>query len=284
MAYAASVGATGRVPTSTPGGRGASSAIPCSPCASSGRQCSPCATCWPAYGLDPRRGPPAASTCSHDLRSRSTGAPRRPARHHGHAGGHDHAPRRRPWSELDLVTTDGSGRRSWPHPDGHALPRASTSTATTTRPRRRSRIARPALPEADEVDACVRHEIGAGAAHVYTECSRIWNPIHTDARTAAARRAARHHPARHRHPGPGRQPRPPGRLGARPDRRAAHRGPVRGRRGAARRPWSVRASSAAPTDGRRRSGSTRSGADGRPVLRRGLVVDRDRPHRTTTRG
>jgi len=28
-------------------------------------------------------------------------------------------------------------------------------------------------------------DIAAGAAHVYTECSRIWNPIHTDARTAA---------------------------------------------------------------------------------------------------
>ena len=30
------------------------------------------------------------------------------------------------------------------------------------------------------------HEIGAGAAHLYTECARIWNPIHTDARTASA--------------------------------------------------------------------------------------------------
>ena len=31
----------------------------------------------------------------------------------------------------------------------------------------------------------VRHHFDGGAAHVYTECSRIWNPIHTDARTAA---------------------------------------------------------------------------------------------------
>jgi acyl dehydratase len=31
----------------------------------------------------------------------------------------------------------------------------------------------------------VRVPIGAGAAHVYTECARIWNPIHTDAATAA---------------------------------------------------------------------------------------------------
>ena len=28
--------------------------------------------------------------------------------------------------------------------------------------------------------------VGAGLAHVYTECSRIWNPIHTDAAAAAA--------------------------------------------------------------------------------------------------
>jgi acyl dehydratase len=29
-----------------------------------------------------------------------------------------------------------------------------------------------------------RVPIAAETAHVYTECSRIWNPIHTDARTA----------------------------------------------------------------------------------------------------
>ena len=29
-------------------------------------------------------------------------------------------------------------------------------------------------------------EIAAGAAHVYTECARIWNPIHTDAAVARA--------------------------------------------------------------------------------------------------
>ena len=31
----------------------------------------------------------------------------------------------------------------------------------------------------------LRVAIGAGAAHVYTECARIWNPIHTDAAVAA---------------------------------------------------------------------------------------------------
>ena len=29
-------------------------------------------------------------------------------------------------------------------------------------------------------------DIAAGAAHVYTECSRIWNPIHTDPGVARA--------------------------------------------------------------------------------------------------
>jgi acyl dehydratase len=29
-------------------------------------------------------------------------------------------------------------------------------------------------------------DVGANAAHVYTECARIWNPIHTDAAVAHA--------------------------------------------------------------------------------------------------
>ena len=39
-------------------------------------------------------------------------------------------------------------------------------------------------PAPDPVHA-QRVTVAAGAAHVYTECSRIWNPIHTDPRTAA---------------------------------------------------------------------------------------------------
>jgi len=31
----------------------------------------------------------------------------------------------------------------------------------------------------------IRVPIAAGSAHIYTECARIWNPIHTDAATAA---------------------------------------------------------------------------------------------------
>jgi acyl dehydratase len=41
-------------------------------------------------------------------------------------------------------------------------------------------------PDAAEVAWQERVEIGAGAAHVYTECARIWNPIHTDIAVARA--------------------------------------------------------------------------------------------------
>jgi acyl dehydratase len=48
----------------------------------------------------------------------------------------------------------------------------------------------PAPPPAGTVSDTPRAEIPlaipAGAAHVYTECARIWNPIHTDAAVAAA--------------------------------------------------------------------------------------------------
>ncbi len=41
--------------------------------------------------------------------------------------------------------------------------------------------AAPARPRSE-----MRAPVAAGAAHVYTECARIWNPIHTDAAVAAA--------------------------------------------------------------------------------------------------
>ena len=47
---------------------------------------------------------------------------------------------------------------------------------------------RPADPDpspSPSPDLVVPIEVPANAAHVYTECSRIWNPIHTDARSAA---------------------------------------------------------------------------------------------------
>jgi acyl dehydratase len=39
----------------------------------------------------------------------------------------------------------------------------------------------PARPRAEQ-----RVPVAAGAAHIYTECARIWNPIHTDAKVTAA--------------------------------------------------------------------------------------------------
>ena len=39
----------------------------------------------------------------------------------------------------------------------------------------------PSRPRAES-----RIPVSAGAAHVYTECARIWNPIHTDTKVAAA--------------------------------------------------------------------------------------------------
>ena len=52
---------------------------------------------------------------------------------------------------------------------------------------------RPAHIQSPPTPAVIAHQpraelslpIGAGAAHVYTECARIWNPIHTDLATAA---------------------------------------------------------------------------------------------------
>jgi acyl dehydratase len=48
----------------------------------------------------------------------------------------------------------------------------------------------PAVPSPKTAPARPRAEqplpVAAGAAHVYTECARIWNPIHTDAKVAVA--------------------------------------------------------------------------------------------------
>jgi acyl dehydratase len=43
----------------------------------------------------------------------------------------------------------------------------------------------PTLTQPGPPRAEIRLPIGAGAAHVYTECARIWNPIHTDTAIAA---------------------------------------------------------------------------------------------------
>ena len=46
----------------------------------------------------------------------------------------------------------------------------------------------PDLPELEDCTAAKRYPIAvdAGAAHTYTECARIWNPIHTDRAVALA--------------------------------------------------------------------------------------------------
>ena len=43
----------------------------------------------------------------------------------------------------------------------------------------------PACSQSGKPRAEIVVPIGAGAAHVYTECARIWNPIHTDMAVAA---------------------------------------------------------------------------------------------------
>jgi len=46
----------------------------------------------------------------------------------------------------------------------------------------------PALPVLNDLASCKQDDIHvpAGAAHTYTECARIWNPIHTDRAVALA--------------------------------------------------------------------------------------------------
>ncbi len=43
---------------------------------------------------------------------------------------------------------------------------------------------RPTIPDEIEADQFEHVNISRNAAHVYTECARIWNPIHTDAAVA----------------------------------------------------------------------------------------------------
>jgi acyl dehydratase len=47
-------------------------------------------------------------------------------------------------------------------------------------------LARPLAPGGDEVRWSASVSVPALAAHVYTECARIWNPIHTDIAVARA--------------------------------------------------------------------------------------------------
>jgi acyl dehydratase len=44
----------------------------------------------------------------------------------------------------------------------------------------------PSLPELTDLRSATSHviDVAAGSAHIYTECARIWNPIHTDRQVA----------------------------------------------------------------------------------------------------
>ena len=63
----------------------------------------------------------------------------------------------------------------------------------------------PAEPLVEEGEPLseIQVEVPAGMAHIYTECARIFNPIHTDA-AGTRGRTARNNPARHRDAGDGR--------------------------------------------------------------------------------
>jgi acyl dehydratase len=64
--------------------------------------------------------------------------------------------------------------------DGEGRPAGAGAGARDTAP------APAAGGDATDVRWAERVEVPAGAAHVYTECARIWNPIHTDLAVARA--------------------------------------------------------------------------------------------------
>ncbi len=86
--------------------------------------------------------------------------------------------------ELDLVTLDDDG-----HPVAETVMGTLYRDVAITDPAPAPSVesALPAHPSRLDPGPDVQFviEVPANAAHVYTECSRIWNPIHTDARTAA---------------------------------------------------------------------------------------------------
>ena len=80
-----------------------------------------------------------------------------------------------------LTTVDADGRRLTTTDYGSAY----RGVGTPETGRNADPLARPAAPAGDILWS-ERVELPAGAAHVYTECARIWNPIHTDAVVARA--------------------------------------------------------------------------------------------------
>jgi len=91
--------------------------------------------------------------------------------------------RRRPGAFLtmDMVTTDAAGAVVCRTRQG------SLYLATDVVGEDRPAPAEPALPPVAGAPLATESvTIDAGAAHVYTECARIWNPIHTDLAVASA--------------------------------------------------------------------------------------------------
>ena len=193
MAYAAALGEDRRPSTSTPLGRGRRprpSAVPgLLRVAARRRRCAPWRSPDEHRGAQRPRDPPISS---------STGRPRgRPPAHHRHRRRRRRPPPGALWSlRFETVDTPAAARSprpttapsiaasacdpGSPSPSGR---RAATGEARGRKVRGRSRreAATPATTWSDRGP-----DLRPRLAHVYTECARIWNPIHTDRAVARA--------------------------------------------------------------------------------------------------
>ena len=82
-----------------------------------------------------------------------------------------------------LEAVDAEGRRLWTTLHGTIF--RGVEVEGEDRPPARDPSALPEPPDGDPAHEVVV-PIAMGAAHVYTECARIWNPIHTDVAVAQA--------------------------------------------------------------------------------------------------
>ncbi|HEY8643710.1 MAG TPA: MaoC/PaaZ C-terminal domain-containing protein [Candidatus Dormibacteraeota bacterium] len=82
-----------------------------------------------------------------------------------------------------LEAVDAEGRRLWT--TWHGTIFRGVAVAGEDRPPAHDPSALPELPVGDPAHELVV-PVAMGAAHVYTECARIWNPIHTDVAVARA--------------------------------------------------------------------------------------------------
>ena len=82
-----------------------------------------------------------------------------------------------------LEAVDAEGRQLWTTLHGSIF--RGVSVDGEDRPPPRDPSVLPALPDVQPGHEVVV-PIPVGAAHVYTECARIWNPIHTDVAVARA--------------------------------------------------------------------------------------------------